>query len=311
MRNCKLSRLFFFVSCLTGLLMLGACQNRKAQDEGNQLNIVTSFYPIYAMTKEVTGDLHNVRVIQSGTGIHGFEPSASDIAAINEADIFIYHSRALESWAGALAPNLEGSKVQVIEATDGMNLDRVKGLEDMAVSEGMDETSLYDPHTWNSPLKAAEEVQLIAQKLSEIDPDHAGVYSENAASFEAKAKELVATYSPFFEQVKSRYFVTSHTAFSYLAKEFGLEQLGIAGISSEQEPTSRQLAEMEEFVKTYQVKTIFVEEGVSPKIAETIASATGAEIKTLSPLEIDPQNNKTYLENLENNFQILLEALNQ
>ena len=71
------------------------------------MKIVTSFYPIYAMVKEVSGDLNDVRMIQSSSGIHSFEPSANDIAAIYDADVFVYHSHTLESWAGSLDPNLK------------------------------------------------------------------------------------------------------------------------------------------------------------------------------------------------------------
>ncbi len=310
MKHFKVKQLFFLALCLTGLLLTVACSHMEEKSE-NGLQIVTSFYPIYAMTKAVSGDLNDIKMIQSGNGIHGFEPSANDMAAIYEADVFIYHSHTLESWAGALDPNLQGSHVAVLEASEGMTLDRVKGLEDIPVDEGVNAASLYDPHTWNEPLKAAEEVHLIAQKLSDLDPDNASIYQKNAEQFEKEAQDLVSQYRPLFENVTSKHFVTSHTAFSYLAKEFGLEQLGISGISNEIEPTSRQLAEMEEFVKTYKVKTIFVEQGVSPKIAETIASSTGAEIKELSPLEIDPKNGKTYLENLEENLKILVDTLNQ
>ena len=89
--------------------------------------------------------------------------------------------------------------------------------------------------------------------------------------------------------------MTQHTAFSYLAKRFGLKQLGIAGISPEQEPTARQLAEIQQFVKDYQVKTIFVEKHTSSKVADSIAKATGARVKVLDPLEADPQNDKDLL----------------
>ncbi|MBF1713432.1 MAG: zinc ABC transporter substrate-binding protein, partial [Streptococcus intermedius] len=98
-------------------------------------------------------------------------------------------------------------------------------------------------------------------------------------------------------------------AFSYLAKRFGLRQLGIAGISPEQEPSPRQLTEIEEFVKTYKVKTIFVESNASSKVAKTLVNSTGVKLKQLNPLEADPQNNNTYLENLEANLATLAKEL--
>jgi len=119
-------------------LVLGACSQKEKQ-EVKGMKIVTSFYPIYAMIKEVSGDLNDVRMIQSSSGIHSYEPSANDIAAIYDADVFVYHSHTLESWAGSLDPNLKNSKVKVLEASEGMTLERVPGLEDVEAGEGIDE----------------------------------------------------------------------------------------------------------------------------------------------------------------------------
>ncbi len=292
-------------------LVLGACGKKDNQEskEAKGMKIVTSFYPVYAMVKEVSGDLNDVRMIQSSSGIHSYEPSANDIAAIYDADVFIYHSHTLESWAGSLDPSLQNSKVRVIEASDGMTLERVPGLEDMDAGKGIDEKTLYDPHTWLDPEKVAEEAQIIADKLSELDSANKAIYQKNAQSFSDKAHELTKKYQPIFEKSSQKTFVTQHTAFSYLSKRFGLNQLGIAGISPDQEPSPRQLTEIQEFVKTYKVKTIFTESNVSSKVADTLVKSTGVSLKTLNPLEADPQNDKSYLENLEENMAILAQEL--
>ena len=293
-------------------LFLGACGQKSSQDNSNEskgMKIVTSFYPVYAMVKEISGDLNDVRMIQSSSGIHSYEPSANDIAAIYDADVFVYHSHTLESWAGSLDPSLQKSKVKVLEASEGMTLDRVSGLEDIEVGEGVDEKSLYDPHTWLDPEKVAEEAQIIADKLSELDSENKDIYQSNAKKFIDQAHELTNKYKPIFDKVEQRTFVTQHTAFSYLAKRFDLKQLGIAGISPDQEPSPRQLTEIQEFVKTYKVKTIFTESNASSKVAETLIKSTGVSLKTLNPLEADPQNDKSYLDNLEEDIAILAEEL--
>ena len=293
-------------------LTLGACGQKASQDNRNEtkgMKIVTSFYPIYAMVKEISGDLNDVRMIQSSSGIHSYEPSANDIAAIYDADVFVYHSHTLESWAGSLDPSLQKSKVKVLEASEGMTLDRVSGLEDIEVGKGVDEKSLYDPHTWLDPEKVAEEAQIIADKLSELDSENKEIYQSNAKKFIDQAHELTNKYKPIFDKVEQRTFVTQHTAFSYLAKRFDLNQLGIAGISPDQEPSPRQLTEIQEFVKTYKVKTIFTESNASSKVAETLIKSTGVSLKTLNPLEADPQNDKSYLDNLEEDIAILAEEL--
>lgn len=293
------------------VLVLGACGQKTSQDskEAKGMKIVTSFYPIYAMVKEISGDLNDVRMIQSSSGIHSFEPSANDIAAIYDADVFVYHSHTLESWAGSLDPSLQNSKVKVVEASDGMTLERVPGLEDMEAGKGVDEKTLYDPHTWLDPEKVAEEAQIVADKLSELDSANKEIYQKNAQNFSAKAHDLTKKYQPIFEKANQKTFVTQHTAFSYLAKRFDLNQLGIAGISPDQEPSPKQLTEIQEFVKTYKVKTIFTESNASSKVAETLIKSTGVSLKTLNPLEADPQNDKSYLDNLEEDIAILAEEL--
>ena len=300
---CLLSSIF--------ILFLGACSQDKQKDvkESHGMKIVTSFYPVYAMVKAVSGDLNDVRMIQSSSGIHSYEPSANDIAAIYDADVFVYHSHTLESWAGSLDPSLQKSKVKVLEASEGMTLERVPGLEDMKAGDGIDEKTLYDPHTWLDPEKVAEEAQIIADKLSELDSANKDTYQKNAQNFSAKAQDLTKKYQPIFEKANQKTFVTQHTAFSYLAKRFGLNQLGIAGISPDQEPSPRQLTEIQEFVKTYKVKTIFTESNASSKVADTLVKSTGLSLKTLNPLEADPQNDKSYLDNLEEDIAILAEEL--
>ena len=307
----KIKKVLIALSLIILGLGLAACSKKEVSGAGSKrgFNIVTSFYPIYSMVKEVSGDLNDVRMIQSGAGIHEFEPSASDVAAIYEADVFVYHSRTLESWAGSLDPSLQKSKVAVVEASNGMQLDKVAGLEEVSAEEGIDEKTLYDPHTWLDPEKVAEEAQIIAQELSKLDSKNTATYQKNAQKFAVKAKALSQKYQGVFSELDEKTFVTQHTAFSYLAKRFGLKQLGISGISPDQEPSPRQLTEIQDFIKTYKVKTIFVESNASSKLAETLKKATGVNLKVLNPLEADPENEKTYLENLEDNLEILAKEL--
>lgn len=294
---------------LLSILLLSACSRTGQTEESDaSLRIVTSFYPIYSLVKEVSGEINDVRMIGSRNGIHSYEPSAADIKAIYDADVFIYHSHVLESWAGRLEPNLKGSTVQVLEASTDLPLIKVAGLEDVEEVEGMDPASLYDPHTWLDPVLVGEEAIKIGELLGEVDPSHKEQYEKNAQEIQKKADDLADHYTALFKQASHRTFVTQHTAFSYTANRFGLKQLGIAGVS-EEEPSPRRLAEIKEFVDTYQVKSIFTEKGASDKLAMTLASSTGVELKVLDPLEADPENNATYLENLEAVLEKLAQEL--
>lgn len=303
---CQISGLLILFCLLT---ILTSHKIGAEELEKQNLKIVTSFYPMYAITKEVVGDVHDVKVINSRNGIHGFEPSANDIAGIHNADIFIYHSNTLESWTENIQKKLNDSSVIMVEASRGMDLMKVQGLEDVEIVEGMDSESLYDPHSWLDPIEASIEANLIADKLSELDPKNKDIYQNNAAKFSQKSQELVDKYQPIFDNLKQKTFVTQHTAFSYLAKRFGLKQLGISGVSSDIEPSSKKLIEVQNFVKENQIKTIFVEPSVSDKAAKIIAKSTNTRIVELSPLESDPQNQDSYLTNLENVLKVLSQTL--
>lgn len=304
----KLRKVLLKILCIgTSVVMLLTPQIKAHASE--DLRIVTSFYPIYAMTQEIVGGVHDVRVINSANGIHGFEPSANDVAAIYDADIFIYHSDILESWTKGLEANRGSSKVQMLEATEGLELMRVEGLEEVEIIEGMTQESLMDPHSWLDPLEAAREAENIAHHLADLDPTNAQGYLQRANEFKNRAETLNDKYQAIFKKAKQKTFVTQHTAFSYLAYRYGLQQLGISGVSSDIEPTSRKVAEIQKFVTKYQVPVIFVEPNVSDKAARVIADATGADIVELSPLEGDPGNTRSYLDNLEQTLKILSQYL--
>ena len=190
-----------------------------------------------------------------------------------------------------------------------MQLDKMVGLEEVSATYGVDEKTLYGPHTLLDLDKVAEEVQFITQLLSNVDGKNAINYKKNATKFAKKTKELSRQYQGVFNELRNKTFVTQHTAFSYLAKPFGLKQLGISGISPDQEPSPRQLTEIEDFIKNRQVKTIFVETNASSKLAEPLNKAAGVNLKVLNPLEADPDNGRNYLENLEDNFKVLNKEL--
>ncbi|MGX7107889.1 metal ABC transporter solute-binding protein, Zn/Mn family [Facklamia miroungae] len=300
----------WLVLCLIASFLLVYLPDQPAKAE-EETKIVTSFYPMYALTKEIVGEKHPVYMINSANGIHGFEPSANDVMAIYDADIFIYHSDILESWAKKIKHNVEKQKesdVIIIEASNGLAMEKVPGLEDLELMEGKDESTLYDPHTWLDPIEIGQEAQLIAQALGQVDGENANLYSERAAKIESQAQALTEKYTPMFKALKQKTFVTQHTAFSYLATRFGLTQLGIAGVSG-QEPSVKQLQEVKKFVDKYQVKTIFTEPNISDKASHLIAQETGAAVEILDPLEADPHNDLSLLANLEKNLQKLWEVL--
>lgn len=269
--------------CLSVLFLVACGNNSSSEDE---IQIVTTFYPVYEFTKQVVGDQANVELlIEAGTEVHDFEPSAKDIARIQDADMFVYENENMETWVPDLLETLDRSQLQVVNATEGMLL--LPGTEehDHDHAEGEEHHHEYDPHVWLSPERAITLVETIRDGLSKQYPDKKASFEKNAATYIEKLKDLHQSYTSSLSEAKQQYFVTQHTAFAYLALDYGLKQVSITGVSADQEPTPSRLAALTEYIKQYGIKYIYFEENASSAVAETLAKETGVELDVLDTLE--------------------------
>lgn len=309
----KVGLLFLSVSAL----LLGACGNSTASQEDGKLDIVTTFYPVYEFTKQVTGDEANVELlVKAGTEVHGYEPSAKDIARIQEADAFVYENENMETWVHDVEKSLDTTKVNVISATEGMLL--LPGGEEE--HEGHDHSEeghshAYDPHVWLSPERAITLVENIRDSLVAKYPEKKAVFEKNATTYIEKLDALDAKYSETLSAAKQKYFVTQHTAFAYLALDYGLKQVSITGVAADEDPTPSRLAELTEYINKYGIKYIYFEENASKSVAETLAKETGVQLDVLNPLESltdeDMKNGKDYISVMEDNLTALEKTTSQ
>ncbi|HEM2713693.1 TPA: zinc ABC transporter substrate-binding protein AdcA [Streptococcus suis] len=308
----KIGLLFLSASAL----LLGACGNSTASEDG-KLNIVTTFYPVYEFTKQVAGDEANVDLlVKAGTEVHGYEPSAKDIAHIQEADAFVYENENMETWVHDVEKSLDTTKVNVISATEGMLL--LPGGEEE--HEGHDHSGeghshAYDPHVWLSPERAITLVENIRDSLVAKYPEKKDAFETNAAAYIEKLDALDAKYSETLSAAKQKYFVTQHTAFAYLALDYGLKQVSITGVAADEDPTPSRLAELTEYINKYGIKYIYFEENASKSVAETLAKETGVQLDVLNPLESltdeDMKNGKDYISVMEDNLTALEKTTSQ
>ncbi|MBY4962052.1 ZinT/AdcA family metal-binding protein [Streptococcus suis] len=309
----KVGLLFLSVSAL----LLAACGNSTASQEDGKLDIVTTFYPVYEFTKEVTGDEANVELlVKVGTEVHGYEPSAKDIARIQEADAFVYENENMETWVHDVEGSIDTEKVNVISATEGMLL--LPGGEEE--HEGHDHSEeghshAYDPHVWLSPERAITLVENIRDSLVAKYPEKKAVFEKNATTYIEKLDALDAKYSETLSAAKQKYFVTQHTAFAYLALDYGLKQVSITGVAADEDPTPSRLAELTEYINKYGIKYIYFEENASKSVAETLAKETGVQLDVLNPLESltdeDMKNGKDYISVMEDNLTALEKTTSQ
>ena len=265
-------------------------------------------------------------MVPAGTEPHDWEPAATDIKNLEEADVFIYNGAGMEHWVEDVLASLENKDLKAVEASKGLEL-LAGGEEAEATSEDQTETDSeaatddqaeevsYDPHVWLSPKNAKQEMSNIKDALIEADPDHAEAYEQNYETYATKMDDLDAEYQEKLADTKSKDLIVAHEAFGYLCRDYGLNQVGIEGLSPDSEPDAKRMNEIIAFAKENNVKTIFFEELVSPKVAETIASEIGAKTAVLNPLEgltdEEISAGEDYFSVMESNLEALTQALNE
>lgn len=262
-------------------LVLSACgtnteegENTNSSSETNDgaINVMTSFYPMYEFTSQVAGDRANVDLmISGGEDSHSYEPSAQDMAAVTESDVFVYSSEYMETWVPNLLESVNMENLTVTRAADG-------------IESEFDESQ--DPHIWLDPVNAQDQVDIIKDALIEADPEGEEIYTQNAEDFKQQLQDLHEQYETELSGAENRTFVVQHEAFGHLANRYDLNQVAIGGLSTEVEPSPSRITEIGEVVNEYNVPVIYFQQGADSSIAQTVAEGTGTETTSLYDLEI-------------------------
>ncbi|MBZ3654343.1 zinc ABC transporter substrate-binding protein AdcA [Enterococcus faecium] len=299
---------------VVALGLLGACSSsndaKVSNDQNGKLEIVTSFYPMYDFTKNIVGDEANVKLmIPAGSEPHDYEPSAKDIADVHDADVFVYHNKNMETWVAKAQKNWGKGTPNVVEGAKDMIL-LPGGEEDHEHEHGEEEHHHeLDPHTWVSPKMAIKEVLNIKDQLVKFYPKKAKVLETNAEKYLRKLKQLDTDYAASLKDARQKSFVTQHAAFGYLALDYGLTQVPIAGITPEQEPSSSRLAELKEYVRKNSINYIYLEKNANDKIAKTLANEANVKVEVLNPLESltkkQMDNGEDYVSVMKDNLKAL------
>lgn len=232
------------------------------------LKVVTSFTVLADMAQNVAGDAAEVvSITVPGAEIHNFQPTPRDLVRAMDADLILWNGLNLEAWFAQFLDNL--GDVPSVTVSDG--------IDPMAISGGS-----YDgrpnPHAWMGLENALIYVANIEAALSAADPDNAATYAANA---EAYAAELRATLEPLRERLADvpeaqRWLVTCEGAFSYLARDLGLQELFLWPINADQMGTPQQVRQVIDGVREHQIPVVFCESTVNTAPAEQVARETGA-----------------------------------
>lgn len=245
-------------------LVLAVAGCGGSQSEGAQTTVVAAFYPLaWAAERVGRNEVDVLNLTQPGAEPHDIELTPQDVKRVLGADLVLY-----------LGSGFQPALQKAVETRPGPSLDLLAGQE---LLEGADEEQgAYDPHVWLDPARFAEMVDAIGVRLNR---------ELAAAALSSKLRVLDEKIAVGLKTCRRHEIVTSHAAFGYLAKRYGLRQIALTGISPEAEPSPRDLEALVDEVKASDATTVFFETLVSPKLAETVAREAGVRTAVLNPLE--------------------------
>lgn len=269
----------------------------------NRIAVTTSFYPLYFLTSEIGGDLVNVEnLTPAGTEPHDYELTAQDIVKVKKSKLLFLNGGGLEIWSDNVKKGI-GKEPLVISLGDE--------LINQEIEE--DGQKKKDPHIWLSPILAIKMAEKNSEELIKIDPKNKDYYQSNSNVLKTKLINLDSNYKTGLVNCQKKDIITSHDAFGYLTQAYGINQISIAGLSPEEEPSIQKLADVAKVAKEKEIRYIFFESLVNPKLSQTIAHEVGAQTLVLNPLESlskeELNQGKNYLTEMEKNLENLKIAL--
>lgn len=246
---------------------------RGSHTSNDTLSVTVTFYPLYDFARQVGGDkVEVVNMTPAGAEPHDFEPSAKDLIRAQESDVFIYNGGQFEPWVDGFLSDYDH--------------EAINASSDIQLRDG------NDPHFWLDPVLAQKTVTTIRDGLIKADPAHEEYYAANAEQYTRELAALDRDFAEGLKNCKLDTVISSHEAFSYLADRYGFHVASIAGIEPSIEPSVAKMAELTDLVRQQNIKYIFFESLVSPRLANTIAKETGANTLIFDPLEGLSQNDQ-------------------
>ncbi|MEU3820712.1 metal ABC transporter substrate-binding protein [Streptomyces sp. NPDC030392] len=323
-------------AAVLGLVTLSACSGSSGGTEKNKdgkLDVVASFYPMQFLAEQIGGDKVSVTTLtRPGVEPHDLELKPRQIAGLQDAGFILY----LKGLQPAVDEAVKQSGVKnAVDAATLTTLETHGTSEDHSAHEGEAHTDEAhegeahegethegghehdhseaggDPHIWLDPVKYAEVAKGVGDRLAKADPDNAATYEKNTDELVKKLGALDTSFREGLKNTTTRTFITTHSAFGYLAERYGLDQEGIAGLDPESEPSPARVKELQQIAKKEKVTTVFFETLASDRTARTLAKDTGLKTDVLDPLEgiTDRSKGADYLEVMRANLTALQKAL--
>jgi len=265
--------------------------------------ILTTFTIIQDMAQNVAGHAAIVESItKPGAEIHDYDPTPLDIVKAQSADLVLWNGMGLERWF----EKFFGEVKQVPSAV------LTEGIEPMGITEGP-YTGKANPHSWMSPENAVIYVENIRKALVKIDPANEKTYNENAAAYTVKLKAVDVPVRARLEEIpaEKRWLVSCEGAFSYLTRNYGMQQLYLWPINADEEGTPQQVRAVVDGVRKNKIPVVFSESTISDKAMLQVAKETGAKyggVLYVDSLTDDDGPAPTYLKLLEYNADTIVKG---
>ena len=285
-----------------GVLLFAGCgNNQQAEKNSVEFTIVTSFYPMYIATVNITKGIDGVTVTnmtkpQTGC-LHDYQLTPEDMKKLEKANAFVVNGAGMEAF---LDKAVKRQKNMII-------IDASKNIELLKDASGEE-----NPHVWVSVTNAIIQVKNIAIQLAEADPKHAAAYKKNAAEYVDKLETLKKEMHKKIDPLTHHDIVTFHEAFPYFAKEFNLNIVAVVEREPGSDPSPKDIEKTVELVKRFSVKALFAEPQYPKGAAQTIARESGGVVYSLDPVvtgEANEEAYNAYIKAMKKNADVLVEAL--
>lgn len=290
----------FIIFLLFSIVITGCTSTETSLESSNKksIKIVTSFYPMYIFTSNLTKNIDNVELVnltKPTTGcLHDYSITTEEMKNLETADIFIINGANMESFMDKVIK--QNKNLKVVEASKGIKLIK-------------DENNEPNPHVWLSISNAIDEVKNIEEKLIEYDPNNKEKYSKNAKEYINKLEKQKENMHRELNYLNNRDIVTFHEAFPYFAEEFNLNIVDVIEREPGSNPSPKELQETIDLVNKLKVKALFAEPQYSVKAAQVIANETDSKIFTLDPIVTGDLEIDSYEKLMNKNLETLKEAL--
>lgn len=277
------------------------------------LEVVTSFSILADLTRQVAKDRANVvPLVGPNEDTHVYQASPADAKKVKEAGLIVVNGLGLETFMPRLIKSA-GAKTPVIVASTGIKTIEKSQKEAHGHNHGHNHGRI-DPHAWQSMDAVKVYVANIRDGLIKADPAGEATYRQNAEAYLAELTAVKSEIEKSFATLpqERRVTMTSHAAFGYFAREFGFTFESVQGISSDSEPSAKDVARVIRLIRDKRVRAVFLENMNSPRIAEQIARETGAKVGgTLFSDALSDEKGPapTYIAMMRHNAKVLLEAL--